>query len=95
MRSPVTSRSNWANESSIFNVSRHILVVVFGRKDNMIIATVDIVTLTFIVHIYMLPKEDIGFFIHPQAPAWGVCEVLKKTRNGIRRGVQNKMIKYM
>ncbi len=28
MRSPVTSRSNWANDSSTFSVSRPMLVVV-------------------------------------------------------------------
>ncbi len=28
MRSPVTSRSNWANESSTFSVSRPMLLVV-------------------------------------------------------------------
>ena len=48
------------------------LFAVFGRKDNMIVATVYTVTLMFIVHIYMVPKEDIGILIHPQAPAWGV-----------------------
>ena len=30
MRSPVTSRSNWAKESSMFSVSRPMLVVVLN-----------------------------------------------------------------
>lgn len=48
------------------------LFTVFGRKDNMIIATIYAMTLMSIFHIYIVSKEDMGKSIHPQAPAWGV-----------------------